>query len=191
MAIERIYKQPESNPKLFDKTIQNLQDALGGLSWLNHIFGRCERLVKVVDGQRRYTPNVYCGRDEYILLTPDNTDLGNYCFFVMEEPQTVTKPSQMYRLRSPFSLVVWYDQRTIPNDADGRNTEAVKDDILRTIHDAWIKNGYVNVERIYERAENVFEVFSLDEVDNQFLMSPFAGLRLTGEMIVNEDCVSV
>ena len=191
MAIERIYKQPASNPKWFDKTIQNLQDALGGLSWLSHVFGRCERLAKVVNGQRRYTPNVYRGRDEYILLTPDNTDLGNYCFFVMEEPQTVTKPSQMYRLRSPFSLVVWYDQRTIPNDADGRNTEAVKDDILRTIHDAWIKNGYVSVERIYERAENVFEGFSLDEVDNQFLMSPFAGLRLTGEIMVNEDCVSV
>ena len=67
----------------------------------------------------------------------------------------------------------------------------MKDDILRTIHDAWIKNGYVSVERIYERAENVFEGFSLDEVDNQFLMSPFAGLRLTGEMMVNEDCISV
>ena len=82
MAIERIYKQPASNPKLFDKTIQNLQDALGGLSWLNHVFGRCERLAKVVNGQRLYSPNVYRGRDEYILLTPDNTDLGNYCFFV-------------------------------------------------------------------------------------------------------------
>ena len=190
MAIARIYKMPTS-PKLFDKAIQDLQDALGGLSWLNHIFGRVERLVKVVDGRRLYTPNVYQGRDEYILLTPDNTWLGNYSFFVMDEPVQVSKPTQQYHLRCPFSLVVWFDLRTIPNDADTRNTEAVKDDILRTIRTAWMKTGHVVVERIYERAENVFEGFSLDEVDNQFLMSPFAGFRIIGEMSVNEDCVSV
>jgi hypothetical protein len=41
---------------------------------------------------------------------------------------------------------------------------------------------------VYERAENVFEGYSLDEVDNQFLMQPFAGLRITGELIVDEEC---
>ena len=58
MAIARIYKQPD-RPYLFDKVIQGLQDALGELTWLNHIFGRSERLVKMKDGIRHYTPNVY------------------------------------------------------------------------------------------------------------------------------------
>lgn len=188
MAIARIYKQPATSPKLFDKVIQDLQDALGGLTWMNHVFGRCERLAKMVNGQRYYTPNVYKERDEYILLTPDNTALGNYCFFVMEEPQQVTRPTIQYHLRAPFSLVVWVDMRTVGATYDDRNTEQVKADVLKAIRGAWLKHGAVTVERIWERAENVFQGFTLDEVDNQFLMSPFAGWRFTGEMTVIEEC---
>ena len=189
MAIERIYKQPKT-AYLFDKVIQYLQDALGGISWLDHVFGRSERLVVLRDGVRKYSPNVYRGRGEYISLLPDNTKLGNYCFFVLEEPQTVTVPmQQLNRVKAPFSLIVWVDMRKVGADDDDRNTEFIKDQVLETIRKAWIKKGSVTVERIYDRAENVFNGYSLDEVDNQYLMSPFAGFRFTGEFITDEDCV--
>jgi hypothetical protein len=71
---------------------------------------------------------------------------------------------------------------------DIRDTEAVKEAILKAVRRSWIKKGSVTLERIYERAENVFNGFSLDEVDNQFLMAPFWGMRVTGEMVVDEDC---
>ena len=188
MAIERIYKKPE-RPYLFDKVIQGLQDALGDLTWLNHIFGRSERLVKMKDGMRNYTPNVYYGRDEYLVLLPDNKALGNYCFFVMEEPQTVSVPfNASNRVRAPFSLIVWVDLRSIGATYDDRNTEQLKEQILKTLRRAWIKHGAITLERVYERAENVFEGYSLQEVDNQYLMSPFAGFRITGEMQIDEEC---
>lgn len=187
MAIERIYKQP-ARAYLFDKPIQALQDALGELSWLNHIFGRSERLVQVQDGRKVYTPNVYRGGNEYIQLLPDNTALGNYCFFVLDEPQVVSLPMGLQnRLKAPFALVVWVDMRTVENN-DARNTEYVKEELLKTIRRAWLRHGAVSVEKVYQRAENVFEGYSLDEVDNQFLMQPFAGLRITGELIVDEEC---
>ena len=188
MAIARIYKQP-TRAYLFDRVIQGLQDALGDIAWLNHIFGRSERLVKMKDGMRYYTPNVYYGKDEYIQLLPDNRDLGNYCFFVMEEPQTVTYPMGIQnRVRAPFSLIVWVDMRTVGATYDDRNTEQLKEQVLKTIKRGWIKHGAVTVEKVYERAENVFQGYSLDEVDNQYLMSPFAGFRLTGEMQIDEEC---
>ena len=188
MAIARIYKQP-TRAYLFDRVIQGLQDALGDIAWLTHIFGRSERLVKMKNGMRYYTPNVYYGRDEYIQLLPDNRDLGNYCFFVMEEPQTVTYPMGLQnRVRAPFSLIVWVDMRTIGATYDDRNTEQLKEQVLKTIKRGWIKHGAVTVEKVYERAENVFQGYSLDEVDNQYLMSPFAGFRLTGEMQIDEEC---
>ena len=188
MAIARIYKQP-TRAYLFDRVIQGLQDALGDIAWLTHIFGRSERLVKMKDGMRYYTPNVYYGRDEYIQLLPDNRDLGNYCFFVMEEPQTVTYPMGIQnRVRAPFSLIVWVDMRTVGATYDDRNTEQLKEQVLKTIKRGWIKHGAVTVEKVYERAENVFQGYSLDEVDNQYLMSPFAGFRLTGEMQIDEEC---
>ena len=187
--IERIYKQTQT-PHLFDRIIQSLQDGLGELSWMNHIFGRCERLVKEMpDGRRLYTPNVYMGREEYELLTPDNRRLGNYSFFVMEEPQTVTSPQGVFnRLRSPFSLIVWVDMREVERTTDTRDTERVKEDIIKAVRRAWLRHGAVTLDRVYERAENVFHGFSLDETDNQFLMAPFYGLRLTGEMLIDEDC---
>jgi len=187
MAIERIYKHP-ARPYLFDKPIQYLQDALGTLSWLHHIFGRSERLVQMQDGRKYFTPNVYRGNNEYISLLPDNTALGNYCFFVLDEPQVVSVPMGIQnRLRAPFSLIVWVDMRRVENN-DARNTEYVKEQILKTIRKAFIRHGAVELQKVYERAENVFEGYSLDEVDNQFLMQPFAGLRITGELIVDEEC---
>lgn len=187
MSLPRIYKQPEGG-RLFDGVIQPLQDGLGGLPWLDHVFGRCERLVKnTAAGHRAYTPNVYLGGDEYLLLTPDNKELGNYCFFVMEEPQVVKHRTDVVnRLHSPFSLVVWVDMRRV--DVVGRDTEAVKEDVLRAVGGAFIRRGGVTIERIYERAENVFQGFTLDEVDNQFLMAPYWGMRLRGEMYVDESC---
>lgn len=188
MALERIYKSP-SRPYLFDRVIQDLQDALGNLSWLDHIFGRSERLVKMVNGKRLLTPNVYAGDDEYIQLLPDNTRLGNYCFFILEEPQTVgVAYGTSNRVKAPFSLVVWVDMREVGAANDDRNTEYLKEQLLKTIRRAWLHHGNVSISRIFERAENVFLGYSLDEVDNQFLMSPFAGFRITGEMMIDEEC---
>jgi hypothetical protein len=45
------------------------------------------------------------------------------------------------------------------------------------------------VSRIYERAENVFRGYTMDEVDNQFLMSPFAGWRFDGLLTIKNDCI--
>jgi hypothetical protein len=87
--------------------------------------------------------------------------------------------------------VVWVDLRRVEkvmNLPDQRNTEYVKEQILSVLDTAFPKKGSFTVQRIYERAENVFQGFSLNEVDNQFLMSPYWGMRITGEMVVNEDC---
>ena len=188
MAVARIYKQP-TRPYLFDKIIQNLQDELGGLSWLDHIFGRAERLVKMKNGARYYTPNVYRGKDDYIQLLPDNMELGNYCFFVLDDPQTISLPMGLQnRVKTPFSLIVWIDMRQVGATYDDRNTEYLKEQLIKTIRRAWIKKGAVTLAKVYEKAENVFQGFSLDEVDNQYLMAPYAGFRITGEMQIDEEC---
>lgn len=193
MAIARIYKQPE-RAYLFDRVIQGLQDALGALTWLDHIFGRSERLVKMVEGRKYYTPNVYAHNGEYIPLVPDNTMLGNYSFFVLSEPQQVSVPmGRQNRVKAPFSLIVWVDTRTIDlwTEKDSRNTEYIKEQLLKTVQRAWLRHGAVSVDRVYQLAENVFDGYTLDEVDNQYLMAPFAGFRLTGEIIVDEECDEV
>lgn len=188
MAIGKVVKV--SNPALFDRCICSLQDGLvKELPWLDHCFGRVERLVKETNGMKRYTPNIYLGKDEYLLLLPDQ-GLGNFCYFVMDDPQDVQwNVGERSRLQSTFSLVVWVDMRTVEDD-DTRNTEAVKAQILRALNGGiWVRSGSIRIENIYSRAENVFNGFTLDEVENQFLMSPFAGWRFEGTMMVNDECM--
>lgn len=181
-----------TTPYLFDKVIGEIQQALkNGLPWLQHSFGRAERLIKVIDGKRIYTPNVYKGNDQYEVLLPDDR-MRCFSFFVLSEPQEMLNRVQSeIRIKAPFSLIVWFDLRLVEKVMqlpDQRNTEQVKEQILGVLNTAFPKKGSFTVQRIYERAENVFEGFTLDEVQNQFLMSPFAGFRFYGELIVTNDC---
>ena len=181
-----------TSPYLFDKVIKEIQQALkNGLPWLDYSFGRAERLVKVIDGKRIYTPNVYKGNDNYEVLLPDDR-LRCFSFFVLSEPQELMNRMQTeLRIKAPFSLIVWVDLRKVEkvmNQPDQRNTEYVKEQILGVLETAFPKKGHFSIQRIYQRAENVFDGFTLDEVQNQFLMSPFAGFRFYGELIVTNDC---
>ena len=187
--MERLNKR--ENAKLFDKPIGYIEDALAEkLPWLDHIFGRSERLLKVINNKRYYTPNWYKGNGEYLILTPDQ-NLGCYAFFVIEDPQTVDWAAGLSTtLSTPFSLIVWADMRLYDNGHDWRDTEAAKEDILRVLNGGvWMREGGFTITRIYERAENVFRGYTMDEVDNQFLMSPFAGWRFDGLLTIKNECI--
>lgn len=187
MSVERVFKV--KSPVLFDKVIGSIQDGLAvSFPWLDHLFGRVERLTKPVQGARVMTPNVYVGGNEYMQILPDQ-GLGNFCFFLLDDPFAVEwSVGDTSRLEAAFSLVVWVDMRTIEDD-DERNTERVKADILRALNGGiWIRTGSIIVESVYSQAERVFAGFTLDEVDNQFLMSPFAGFRFEGKMKVKDEC---
>lgn len=181
-----------TTPYLFDKVIRELQQALkDGLPWLENSFGRVERRVTEVNERRLYVPAIYQEDGQYGIMLPDDR-LGCYSFFVMHDPQEVLNRMQTeVRIKSPFSLIVWVDMRRVEKKMrmpDERNTEYIKEQVLSVIETASKRKGHISINRIYERAENVFDGFSLDEVKNQFLMSPFAGFRFYGEMIVTNDC---
>lgn len=181
-----------TTPYLFDKVIRELQQALKeGLPWLENSFGRVERRVTEVNERRLYVPAIYEQDGMYGIMLPDDR-LGCYSFFVMHEPQEVLNRMQTeVRIKSPFSLIVWVDMRRVEKKMrmpDERNTEYIKEQVLSVLETASKRKGHISINRIYERAENVFDGFSLDEVKNQFLMSPFAGFRFYGEMIVTNDC---
>lgn len=178
---------------LFDKVITELaEDLKAKLPWLAYSYGRAERLIKTIEGKRIYTPNIYLGNDQYDVILPDDRR-GCYSFFVLSEPQEVLNRMQTeVRIKSPFSLIVWADMRIVEktmNMPDERNTEYIKEQVLSAISTARLHNGAVSVSRIYQRAENVWEGFTMDEIQNQYMMSPFAGFRFTGEMIVTNDCI--
>ena len=117
--------------------------------------------------------------------------MGNFSFFVLDDPQKVDwQPGIQGSYNVPFSLIVWFDMSTITDDVNNRDTEAVKAKILHILNGGFrMRYGRITINRIYERAENIYNGFSLDEVENQFLMHPYAGFRFTGEMFVEQPCL--
>lgn len=177
------------DPQLFDRVIANIQIGLAhGLPWLNYSFGRAERLVKSIQGKRYYTPNIYVGGNDYMLIAPDS-NIGNFSFFTLDDPQKVTwYPGETSKFKVPFSIIFWFDIRTIN---DNRDKESVKQQIIRVLNGGfWLKVGSMQINEVYEKAENIFAGFSLDEIDNQFLMHPYCGFRFSGELGISEQCLN-
>jgi hypothetical protein len=185
------------NAVLLDRVIGEIQVGLSSLPWLDVSFGRAQRLVKVMNGKRIITPNVYCGgwsghgENDYIEVSPDSK-IGNFSFFVCEDPQTIDSSDWVQDYRTPFALIVWIDLRRVYDEASNRNVEDLKKQVIKLLsgRTGWyLSDGGIRVSRIYEQAENIYKGYSLSEVDNQFLMHPFAGFRIEGELRYSEECI--
>lgn len=181
--------KPE-HPVMLDSFFACIQDELiANVGWLDHSFGRAQRLVTKQDGKAYYYPGVYVGNNEYLNVLPGQ-GIGNRTFFVTDDPETITfTPRQYNTIKSPFSLILWYDLSSIYPDNKERNTEDVKRQILRVLSDMTMPDGSkLELSRIYQQAENIFKSYSLQEIDTQYLMHPYAGIRIDGTIIYREPC---
>lgn len=183
---------------MLDRVIGEIQQGLvDGLNWLDAAFGRAQKLTRVVPEGRIIVPNVYCGGwrghgpNDYIEVSPD-AKIGNFAFFEVDDPQTIDAGPWARSVRAPFGLVVWFDLRRVYGESANRNTEYLKAQILRLLNgrDGWhLTRGRITVNRIYERAENIYRGYSLSEIDNQYLMHPYAGFRFDGILEFDELCI--
>lgn len=176
----------KTNPKLFDLAVSKLQTLLANnLPWLDYSFGICEKLTDIKNGQKFTSANLYIGKNKYKQIMPCS-ELGNFSFFMLKDPQEVVSKDKRL-IKSGFSFILWYDVRETPIGTDERDREAVKVLVLNVLG----RNetcSWVSLKKIYERPENIFADFTYDFTNNQYLMSPYAGLRIDGEMIVRVPC---
>lgn len=185
------------NPVMLDRVMAEIQSGLvDNLTWLDVAFGRAQRLQKMVNGNRIITPNVYCGGwnghgdNDYIEVSPD-AKIGNFSFFEIDDPQTIDVGPWARQIKAPFGLIFWFDLIRIYGEPDNRNIEYIKGQILRVLNGraGWhLPNGRIVLNKIYEKAENIYRGYSLSEIDNQYLMHPFAGLRFDGILEFDEIC---
>lgn len=171
------------NPVLIDKAILNIRRSLtDNLEWLTHAFGRCQRISKQIGKKRYFIPAIHAGGLQYADVMPSD-DYGNYCFFIIHEPQTYERiPMQHGRISTPFSIVFWVNVDKILSE---RNTEEVKRQILSVLN----TKANIKITRIWEQAENVFKGFTVDEIENQYLIHPYAGMRFEGVLTIEEECL--
>ena len=187
------------NAVMLDRVIGDIQQGLvDNISWLDAAFGRSQRLTKMMNGKKIVTPNVYCGgwnghgENDYIETSPDSK-IGNFSFFEIEDPQTIDAGPWARSIKAPFSLIVWFDLTRVYDDPSNRNTEYIKARILRVLNGraGWhLNGGRIVLNKIYERAENIYRGYTLSEIDNQYLRHPFAGFRFEGLWEFEELCIT-
>lgn len=175
----------KTNPKMFDRAVLPIQKALAAkFAWLDHSIGICELLTSTKGGKRYDYASLYSGGEQYEQVMPCE-ELGNFSFFYLRDPQTFGL-SDPRLVKSPFSLIIWYDLTRVLPAADERDREAVKGQILDVLDGLHLAG--LTLTRIYENPKNVFADFSYDYTDNRFLMQPFAGLRIDGILTARADC---
>ena len=187
MTIPAVPK-PE-NPTFIDTVVVQIQDILKrDLSWLNHSFGRSQKLIDR-DSKKIY-PAVHLGHEKYQNVFPDQ-ELGNFSFMIFHDPQTIDDKLKPYiKVNQNFSVVFWFDLDKIFVDKKDRDLEAVKIQILKVLNTKMLLNkGSVKFSQIQKDAKNIYKEYSINETEGQFLMHPFAGLRFDGVMnYINTNC---
>lgn len=171
-------------PVLLDTVIGEVQDhLLNQLPWLDHAFGRVQRITKLQDGRGFTFPGVHIQDNEYINVLPDEA-YGNFCFFDLQDPYEVrANTRRLAGVSAEFALVFWLNLDNVLGDTPDRNTEAVKIEILKALTETLhTKTGTVRVMQVYSHMPDVYRGFSVKEVDSQFLMHPYTGFRFVGDM---------
>lgn len=197
----------KENPVLLEKVLQDLQKSLKErIPWLDNAFGRAYKLVEHrPDGDKFVYPAMYNGKGEYVSLMP-NDRFGNFSWFDIYDPQRVTqRVPALPNITVDGALVFWYDLGTIYDDDSVLHTEEVKDEILQVLTTPGLiaSNGSLRVNELKERFENIYDGYSIEKIyneytykgdsiqdlDRQFFMYPYAGLRVEFTLTTKELCI--
>lgn len=186
------------NGQLVDKVIEDIQTGLSSsINWLDNVYGRAERLVEYKDGKEYYTPGVYvpwsqAGYNDYLPMYPDSKK-GNYCFFYQYDPQEINWIPRGYGvMKIPIAIIFWFDLNSVNDSLNVRNVESLKAEVLNAINfEILLSSGHLSINKSYNLNENIFRDFSVKELDNQYLMHPYGGFRLEGELFVDQPCYNV
>ena len=184
---------------MIDSALEKMAKALkDNIGWLDATFGHAQRLTATIEGKKYVTPNVYVGnstgrgKNDYLPLLPDS-HIGNFSFFLIDDPEQIEwQQFQQMKTTTPISLIVWFDLRHVYDSSTNRNTEKLKAQILYELNGRntgfAVNGGRIVISKIWERAENIYKGFTIDEIDNQFLMHPYGGFRFDGTLELETPC---
>lgn len=182
--------KPE-NPTLIDSVIVQIQDILKEkLTWLDYSFGQSQSLIEKIDEREVSYPGVHIANGRYENMFPDS-EFGNFSFFTIEDPQEVDfYMNTMNDINVNCSIIFWLNLDKIFTSVVDRNKEAVKAEIIGVLtRQMFLTSGRFSFSKIYEKADNIYTGFDIDEVDSQFLMQPYCGFRFEGEIKLIEPCI--
>jgi len=193
------YKIP--NIPIFDnllgteKRVQDLQQRIAELDWLEYSFGLCKRVTIEADDEVVQRPVCYVGVNQDSLdmhMWPSDTWKA-YAFWDLVEASEFeynenTAGRRRYpKLQQPVALIVCLDNKKISHNQDYNVTHSIcKNELLEKINFFSLPSG--GVFEITSMTENLpEEVFSGYDVHDE-LMEPESMIRIEGLLTYTQDC---
>lgn len=180
-----------ADPQLIDKALLEVQTALTTkLVWLDGAYGKVQRLTEVREKRRINFPAIYTGSKKgigYESAMPSN-HLGNFSFFSIKDGEKLDTASRTNtKINAEFGLIFWFRYDKIyPADHKERTIENVKKEVLDFFKTTAFISSSIVIEQFFELPENIYKGFTDREVENDYLMRPYGGLRLNGKIRINQ-----
>lgn len=183
------------NPKLDDKKIQEIQERLTSVSWLDYIYGRAKLFRETQNDNVFDVPKTYRGQHS----SKKNAEYGDVftddlfravCFFLKEGKKTVVEPQSRIinaNYTTDYSLIVWGDLFKIDQSKNYDFNTDLQNDVLKVL------NNMVGVLVTSIEDESAEEVFRGTDFiaysDNQNFQYPKTGFRIYFTIGYNDiDC---
>lgn len=162
--------------------IDSILDALCSVPFIDYVYGRARANERIRNGKKYRYPGFYIGNGEYEDMLPLDSRGNGYAFIMLDDPiESINYVSfETNKYKVGYSLIVWYKEGT----SEMMDIDLCKDYVLGCLKLC----PNVTVDKIYEKYSNVFSGFSCDEIDTQYLMWPWNGFKITGEITYNEPC---
>lgn len=174
-----------------DKTITELQSALGQISWLTKCFHRAYRHYEISGKKTLTIPKTWEANNEWYNNLP-NDNLAATAFFypIGDEQPTEFNPHVDLFFTQDVCLIVWVNTSKLPGHTTGPSLAKEKADVLGVLSNHDLVTNIASV--VDKSADDIFKPFTIDDPQNHFTMLPFAGFRInfTVQFDYNQ-CLSV
>lgn len=160
-----------------DKTITELQSALGQISWLTKCFHRAYRHYELLGKKTLTIPKTWEANNEWYNNLP-NDNLAATAFFYPTGDEQVEQfdPHVDPDFSQEIALIVWVNTDKLTGHTTGPSLAQEKADILAVLNNSDLVIGINSI--VDKSAEDIFDPFSIDDVNNHYTMLPFAGFRI-------------
>jgi hypothetical protein len=179
-----------------EKRVQQLQQKIAELDWLEYSFGLAKRVTLEVNEDVEFAPVVYVGtRADSLDMRPWPSDVyKSYAFWDLVETaefdygENTTGRRQYPQVIQTVALIVVLDNKKISQEQDYNITHSIcKNELIEKLNFANIYKGNSNITNMIENKPlDVFEGY--DVADE--LMEPRSMIRIEMELNYLQDCTN-
>ena len=177
-----------------EKRVQDLQQKIAELDWLEYSFGLAKRLTLETDEEQLLYPAVYTGTKSDPLdmrLWPQD-NWKSYAFWDLVDTSewdyegNEAGARRFPRISQPVALIVCLNNELISHNQDYNVTHSIcRNELLNKLNSVNVSSGTFVISSTVEN--NPPEVFLNYDVNDE-LMDPHSCIRIEGVIIYKMDC---